>query len=280
MTTTLRPVEALRRDPDGSLGRRFHVCVNSRPVGSVTLGTEARRGAGVGRIRNLWIDEEERRRGRGCVALLATEEVLRGWGCTRVEAVVPASAMVALRLTGALGYTERNRYLRKPLGAEAAPPLPPGSAVRPMRDDEYGVWAAASITQYAQSLTDRGVAEEQARAMARHDHDTVLSDGPATPGAYVGVLTHREEPVGTVWLALRSPVLGEPCAYVMEVEVADGHRGRGHGRSLMLLAEDVAREAGDTAMGLSVYTDNTVARGLYESLGYRALSYHFYKHLH
>ena len=40
----------------------------------------------------------------------------------------------------------------------------------------------------------------------------------------------------------------------------------------MLLAEHEAREAGATDLGLNVFADNTVARHLYDRLGYRAVA--------
>ena len=58
-------------------------------------------------------------------------------------------------------------------------------------------------------------------------------------------------------------------AYVYDVEVDEAHRGRGHGRALMLLAERSALAAGRPLLGLHVFAGNTPAIGLYESLGYR-----------
>ena len=116
MTTTLRPTEPLHRAADGTLSRRYQVCVNSRPVGRVHLATEPGAGPPAARIHELGIDEPDRGRGRGTVAALAAEEVARGWGCRSVEASVPAEAPHALRLATALGYVLRNRHMAKPLG--------------------------------------------------------------------------------------------------------------------------------------------------------------------
>jgi ribosomal protein S18 acetylase RimI-like enzyme len=45
-------------------------------------------------------------------------------------------------------------------------------------------------------------------------------------------------------------------------------RGRGFGRAAMVLAEQEARRGGARRLGLNVFGTNTVARSLYESLGY------------
>ncbi|QKW05541.1 GNAT family N-acetyltransferase [Streptomyces sp. NA04227] len=105
MTTTLRPTEPLQRAADGSLSRRYQVCVNGRPVGRVHLATDPVRGPGVARLRELWIDEADRHRGRGAVAALAAEEAARAWGCGTLTASVPETSVPALRLMAALGYT-------------------------------------------------------------------------------------------------------------------------------------------------------------------------------
>lgn len=54
----------------------------------------------------------------------------------------------------------------------------------------------------------------------------------------------------------------------MTVEVAPDRRGRGHGRTLMLLAERECLAAGVRDLGLNVFSGNEVAVGLYTSLGY------------
>lgn len=273
MTTTLRPTEPLQRAADGVLSRHYRVCVNSRPVGAIHLATSPVFGGSVARILDLRIEEPDRRRGRGTVAALAAEEVLRGWGCRRIEAGIPAEAGAALRLATALGYVVRNRGMRKPLDG-TPPELPAGSRGRPMTEAEYGPWREESEEGYTTSWVARGVPEAEARAKSRKDFATLLPDGLATEGARVSVLEHEGVPVGTLWLASR-----DGAAFVYDVEADARYRGRGHGRALMLLAEAQAIEAGRTEIGLNVFAGNTPAERLYESLGYETTSYHLYKDL-
>lgn len=278
MTTTLRPTAPLQQGADGATSRTYAVCVNSRSVGTVELSTDPRMGAGVGRIAGLRIDEADRRRGRATVAALAAEEVLRGWGCGRVEISVPAGAQGARRMAAALGYTERNRVMSKPLPAQA-PVLPGGVVGRPMSGSEFETWLPHTKAGYARSLTLRGFSEEAAWAKTEADHAAALAGGAATPGTYLGVLTRGGAVVGTLWLALRHPHPGQSGAYVFDVEVAQEHRGQGLGRALLLLAEREALAAGTGRIGLNVFTDNTPALRLYVSLGYEPVTYHLCKQL-
>ncbi|MEF9902662.1 GNAT family N-acetyltransferase [Streptomyces sp. P9-A2] len=297
MTTTLRPAEPLQQNPDGTRSRRYRVCVNSRPVGRVHIGTHPVFGDAVARIMSLRIEEPDRRRGRGTVAALAAEEIARGWGCRRIEVTVPAEAEAeaeasdeaggaegraagsvalagpAFRLATALGYVVRNYSMEKALG-DVPPALPEGSRGRPMTDAEFGPWSARSEAEYARDWIERGVPETEARAKAAKDHAALLPDGRDSEGMLLSVLEHEGTSVGTLWLAVR----GEQ-AYVFDVEADAAHRGRGYGRSLMLLAEAQSIAAGKRAVGLNVFAGNTPAERLYISLGYGTRRYAMYKHL-
>ncbi|MGW2819148.1 GNAT family N-acetyltransferase [Streptomyces sp. NPDC001415] len=276
MTTTIRPTEPLQQGADGAKSRTYDVCVNSRRVGLIRIATDTSFGPRMGRIEELRIDEADRGRGRGTVAALAAEEVLRGWGCGQVRLSVPADAEAALRMAGALGYLERSRNMVKQL-PPTAPELPASVAGRPMRADEFEDWLREAVENYARDWIERGVPEAEARDRSAAEHRALLPDGVATAGAHFLVLEDRGSPVGSIWVARRSaPREG---AYVYDVGVAEEHRGRGHGRSLMLLAERVALADGTDTLGLHVFADNTPALRLYESLAYRVTSYNLYKHL-
>lgn len=51
--------------------------------------------------------------------------------------------------------------------------------------------------------------------------------------------------------------------------VATDQQGKGHGRKMMLALHEAARERGARCIRLRVHPDNSRARRLYESLGYR-----------
>ena len=77
---------------------------------------------------------------------------------------------------------------------------------------------------------------------------------------------------GVAQLRFREYLLtGEPMCYLEELYVVPDRRGEGHGRGLMELAFQVARERRATTMELGTATNDTAARGLYESLGFTNL---------
>jgi ribosomal protein S18 acetylase RimI-like enzyme len=272
VTTTLRPSGPERREAGGTWSRAYAVCVNSRTVGGIELTVDPRYGPEVGRIAALAIEEGHRRRGRGTVAMLAAEEVLRYRGCTRVEISVPAGAGHALRIAAALGYAELNRNMAKALEGSRHP-LPAHSSLRPISAAEYGPWHDAERAGFIAELIARGVPREQAVSHEAAAFAAALPDGPATEGSALLCLDHAGATVGHLWLRVTEP------AYVFSVAVEAAHRGRGHGRTLMLAAENAAREAGAATIGLSVFAGNSPALGLYGSLGYRTAVTHFAKPL-
>ncbi|MBW1596717.1 GNAT family N-acetyltransferase [Streptomyces sp. JJ38] len=274
MTTTLRPTGAEERSADGGRSRTYAVCVNGRPVGRLRLAAEAVPRA-LGHLRDLTVEPAERRRGRATVAALAAEEILRGWGCRRVHCEIPAAAEAARRLAVALGYREGHRYLAKE--PEASPPPPPGSAARPMSDADFLRWRPVERSDHARTWQEEGLSAAEAAERAERDYTALLPEGPATAGAVLRVLAHDGEDVGWLWLGLNRP--GTRGGYLYTVRVAPEHRGRGHGRTLLHLAEDACLAAGAPLLTLNVRTANTVARGLYASCGFRPTRLHFGKEL-
>ncbi|MFJ7958597.1 GNAT family N-acetyltransferase [Streptomyces sp. NPDC096319] len=268
MTTTLRPSEPLQQSADGGRSRTFDICVNSRRVGSVHLATDPGFGTASGLIDRLLVDGPDRGRGRGTVAALASEEVLRGWGCDEVQISVPAESEAAQRMARSLGYTERSRNMAKELPSEP-PRLPEGFGHRPVTGAEFEEWSAKSRAAFAQSWIDRGVPAEQALAKAEDSGRRFLPQGLATPGVAVSVAVLDGQVVGYLWVGRLEREPGKGTGFVFEVEVVEGQRGKGYGRALMLLAEHHALEAGEQLIELHVFAGNTPAIRLYESLGYR-----------
>jgi GNAT superfamily N-acetyltransferase len=124
-------------------------------------------------------------------------------------------------------------------------------SLRPMRPDEFPDFLEASKRSYAEGIATHGDrTAEFARQKWEEDHAAVLPNGLDTPGHAIFVVEADGERVGVLWLAERE-VGGRRVYYIYYVEIESAHRGKGHGRAAMLLAEDEARR-----------------RGLYRSLGY------------
>lgn len=140
--------------------------------------------------------------------------------------------------------------------------------LRPMRDEEFADWLPRMRDDYGQAMIDEaGIPPEGAREKAAADIEQLFPDRRPSDEQLVFVIEADGEPVGELWLADRD-VLGQRSLFIYDVHVAEPQRGRGLGKAAMLLAEDEARRRGIDRLALNVFGRNTVARRLYQSLGY------------
>ena len=140
--------------------------------------------------------------------------------------------------------------------------------LRPMREDEFPAWLPRMRDAYAQAMIDdAGVSPEGAAEKAAADVEQLFPGGTPSPEQLVFVVEANGEAVGELWLMERD-LMGQPSLFVYDVHVDEGQRGRGYGKAAMLLAEEEALRRGLDRIALNVFGRNTVARGLYTSLGY------------
>ena len=142
--------------------------------------------------------------------------------------------------------------------------------LRPATADEIKAWLPKVAAEYAADIVGSGsLPPEQARQKAEGEIRMQLAVGPARVGQLFFRLIAGEQPVGWLWLAAPFPGGDPAMAWVNYVRVDEEFRDRGYGRQAMLLAEGEAAARGMTSVGLSVLSNNMVARGLYDSLGYQ-----------
>lgn len=144
-----------------------------------------------------------------------------------------------------------------------------GPRLRRMTRAEFDAWLPRQVTAYAAKIAASGaMPADAARRKAEQDTARYFHGGFMTPGQLVYRVLSDGLPVGWLWLGVPGPTPDPLMAWVFEVEIEAAFRGRGHGRAVMGLAEAEARAHGMTSLGLNVHGQNTVARSLYESLGY------------
>ncbi|WP_412541994.1 GNAT family N-acetyltransferase [Longispora sp. K20-0274] len=216
---------------------------------------------GNARIDDIWIDPEHRGAGHGRAAREWAESWAREQGADRVFVQV----MEPTRLFD--DYPLRAQTMAKALGA--APELPAGVLGRPMTAAEYPAWLENDIIGYMADIVDSGsMAPEAARRKADEDFASLLPEGLDTPDNTLWTIEAGGAGVAFIWLKHHT---SDAQSFVYSVSVSPDHRGKGHGRSAMLLGERATLEAGDEALLLNVFGHNRVAINLYDSLGYVVL---------
>ncbi|WP_437625461.1 N-acetyltransferase family protein [Sorangium sp. So ce1151] len=144
--------------------------------------------------------------------------------------------------------------------------------LRPMEVSELESFIRLTIEGYAD---DRAVAvsarAEDARRNARAQVEALLPRGLATPDHQIYTVVEGDAAVGHLWLAV-TDVDGFRSVVVYDIQLREEARGRGVGRRVMELAEEVASGLGARDLELHVFARNTRARRLYETLGYEITS--------
>lgn len=139
-----------------------------------------------------------------------------------------------------------------------------------MDEAEYEAWATRKVGEYAADhAKSDGTTVEDALERARQEFATLLPAGLRSPNMHLLRACDADsgEPVGLLWLAERGAA-GRRQAFIYDIEVHPGLRGRGYGRALLTAAEDEARRLGLARISLHVFGHNTAAIRLYETSGF------------
>jgi ribosomal protein S18 acetylase RimI-like enzyme len=144
-------------------------------------------------------------------------------------------------------------------------------ALQPMPSDALGRWLEQSVSDHVADLVDGGEDPVSAMRATSAISGRLFPGGVPAPGQFVFVVVEDSVPVGSVWVG-RGDHGSDGAWWLWSIEIDVAARGRGLGRQTVRLAEEFARDNGASKLGLNVFGNNTVARGLYESLGYRIMT--------
>ncbi len=141
--------------------------------------------------------------------------------------------------------------------------------LEPMTGEAWARWRSGSVRSYALDKVRAGAwpadgAEERSEREFAH----LLPNGLATPGHDLrSIVNDAGEIVGALWFG---PIdeIGRGMCFIWDLEIHETARGRGYGRAALAALEPIAVDQGYDAIGLHVFGDNDVARGLYRSSGY------------
>jgi ribosomal protein S18 acetylase RimI-like enzyme len=134
-----------------------------------------------------------------------------------------------------------------------------------MTQPEFDAFLKRSIPEYAEDKVRAGNwTEAESLERSRKEFEELLPQGLNSKDNFLYTLHTENESVGLIWMKVFSP----DRAFIYEVYVEERFRGKGYGKSIMLMLEDKAREMGLNTLGLHVFGSNRIARNLYEAIGY------------
>ncbi|MCD9197391.1 GNAT family N-acetyltransferase [Aeromicrobium wangtongii] len=140
--------------------------------------------------------------------------------------------------------------------------------LQPMTPEQFASWNEKLIVSYAHDKVEAGAWPERgAVERSRHDIGADLPLGLDTPGHDLFVARSEGRDVGWLWLATDTTGPA-PQAFIHDIEVVEGERGRGLGRALLEAAEAWCADHSIAVLKLHVFAHNEAAVGLYESSGF------------
>ncbi len=137
-------------------------------------------------------------------------------------------------------------------------------ALAPMTAEESAAYVGSAVGKYAREREESGESPALARVSAQDSFDSLLPDGVDSPGQHLLTVRHDGRACGVLWVGSRWP----DQAWVYDVEIDPGFRGRGLGAAALAGAALLGRRTGHGWLGLNVFGHNQHARRLYERLGY------------
>jgi ribosomal protein S18 acetylase RimI-like enzyme len=136
-----------------------------------------------------------------------------------------------------------------------------------MTQAEFDAFLERTIPEYAADHVRAGNwTEEESLERSRKEFEDLLPRGLKTEDNFLYSLVDGNEAVGLIWMKVKTHP--SKSGFIYDVFVEERFRGKGYGKSLMLLLEEKAREMELGSLELHVFGSNHVARKLYETIGF------------
>lgn len=149
--------------------------------------------------------------------------------------------------------------------------------LRPMNEAEYDTFTAGTLEGY---IAERAEADdmslEQEREVATKQVGDILPQGFRTPGHHFWRVEAEGAPVGSLWVFVDD---AQRRAFIYDIVVDASERGKGYGEATMRALEDELHPTKVTHIGLNVFGPNTIARALYDKMGYRVAATNMLKRI-
>jgi len=136
---------------------------------------------------------------------------------------------------------------------------------------DTAAWLVLMWSQYADEIVGAGFTPEEAKQNIERNKKSLFENDIPNDSQRIFDVLDDDVAIGSLWLAKREEGNSGEW-FIYDIVIDPEHRGKGLGRSTMQAAEEYVRSEGGTRLALNVFGPNTVARKLYESMGYSVLA--------
>lgn len=150
---------------------------------------------------------------------------------------------------------------------------------REMTEEEYLQYSEFNIQNYASERARHFKRPfEEELATAKEQVGELLKDGLHTKAHFISKIIDAEngEAVGHIWFHVNE---AKKSAFLYDIMVEEGFRGKGYGKAALHELEVRLREMGIGQVALHVFADNNLAISLYSKQGYYVASHNMQKDL-
>lgn len=138
--------------------------------------------------------------------------------------------------------------------------------LQPMSAERYAFWHKNIWKLYFDELVQAGFSESYAKENCNQGIENSMPGGKLAPNNFAFEIVHEEKSVGVVWLVKQDDEWS-----IYDIDIDETHRGKGLGRKTMKAIEQYVADQNGTAINLSVFGFNHIARKLYETEGYETV---------
>lgn len=140
----------------------------------------------------------------------------------------------------------------------------------PMTHSQFQAYLEYAVEAYGDSMVRGGNWQAgEAPELAKQTLHDLLPNGLETPGHHLlsVVSATLKQPVGCLWVGIAEHDDGT-YAYIYDFVILAPFRRRGYGKAALSELEKKARAMGARMITAHVYSENYVARALYDQIGY------------
>ncbi|ATM86368.1 GNAT family N-acetyltransferase [Yersinia enterocolitica] len=139
------------------------------------------------------------------------------------------------------------------------------SIYRPMRCDEFDLWADLSLNDYVEDLiTNHRYSRKKAQVETSKSFKTALPAGINTPNNHFRTYEHDGQAAGYLWFSLE-----DNSAFLSDIILIPEFQGKGMGRDFIRAFLNELTSQGAYEVELRVSPDNQRALKLYKEFGFR-----------
>lgn len=142
----------------------------------------------------------------------------------------------------------------------------------PFTAEEFVAYCEAFQIGYSTALVKAEICDEElAQEKAKSLIDSAWAGGYPNAQHCLYSITLEDRIVGKIWY---TPFIPErKMAWLFDIEIDPSFQRKGFGRASLEKMEGYLKDQGINRIGLQVFASNTLAKTLYESLGYQVTGY-------